>query len=77
MTEPTLIKTEKTIEEIDQKATGENCRRFRKQVGVSLSKVSRKMGFTPPYVSDLELGKRKWRAELLEAYVAAIKSTEL
>ncbi len=59
--------------EIDHKKTGELARADRERAGLSLRMVAKRMGFTPPYISDLELGRRNWSTELVEAFNAAIK----
>ena len=48
-------------------------RRRRIQSGKSLIQVSKLMKVSVPYLSDLELGKRNWRRELLDRFALAIE----
>ena len=50
----------KSSTEIDSVATGANVRTARRKVNMSLRELSRRMGCSAPYVSDLELGRRNW-----------------
>lgn len=43
----------------------------RKKFGLSQGELSRRLGFSAAYLSDLEGGKRKWRQELIDKYLKA------
>ena len=62
-----------TGREIDQAALGESYRKMREKTGMSLRDMAKALGFTPPYVSDVERGRRAWSAKLEAAYRAALK----
>lgn len=52
-------------------ATGVQMRQRRERAGVGLRELSRKLGVSAAYLSDLELGRRGWRnLKLLKAYEA-------
>jgi transcriptional regulator with XRE-family HTH domain len=50
----------KSSTEIDSVATGANVRKARRKVNMSLRELARRMDYSAPYVSDLELGRRNW-----------------
>lgn len=52
---------------------GQEMRKLRKEAGLGLREIARKMGFSAAYVSDLELGRRGWSGDLIRAYQKAIK----
>lgn len=52
---------------------GKEARARRKQAGLSLREVARRMGFSVAYVSDLELGRRGWNDGLMKRYVNALR----
>jgi len=58
----------------DNIATGTAARVAREAAGLTQRVVAVRMGYTIPYVSDLELGKRAWRDALVEAYNAALET---
>lgn len=41
---------------------------------LSVRELAIKLKLSAPYVSDLELGRRSWRPELVERYLAALKT---
>lgn len=45
----------------------------REQLRLSVREVARRMLLSPAYVSDLELGRRRWRTDLIERYEAATR----
>jgi len=49
---------------IDHYLTGDKYRRMRKEKGLSLREVARRMGISAPYLSDLERAKRNWNEHL-------------
>lgn len=59
------------VEVIDHEETGFQARQYRESKGVSLRRVAELMEFSAPYVSDLELGRRKWDQEKLEKFAWA------
>lgn len=62
-----------TGKEIDQTAIAAELREKREKSGLSLREVARRMGFTAPYLSDLELGRRNWSEEKVAEYLEALK----
>jgi transcriptional regulator with XRE-family HTH domain len=57
----------------DCDATGLALRNMRKETGISLREVARRMNITPPYLSDLERGNRTWTDELCERFQKALR----
>ena len=58
---------------LDSFKVGALMREIRSNKGYSLYDIARRMEFTPPYISDLELGKRQWRQDLVDRYLEACK----
>ena len=58
---------------LDELKVGAMMRSLRSKKGYSLYDIARRMKYTPPYISDLELGKRQWRQELVDRYLEACK----
>lgn len=56
----------------DHVATGAKARDLRVRRGVSMRQVARGMGLAVSYVSDLERGRRPWRAELVQRFLEAL-----
>ncbi len=61
------------VEKIDHQETGRRCRVLREEAGLSLRKVAELMGLSPPYLSDIERGRRNWSAVLLQQYNNALQ----
>ena len=59
----------------DDGAVGELVRTNRELRRVSLRKVAERMGYSPSYLSDLELGRRRWSAGLLDRYKKAVEES--
>lgn len=60
--------------EIDDQATGSKLRADRQRLaGLTLREVARRMGLSAAYLSDLELGRRRWNAGLIERYREAAR----
>lgn len=57
---------------LDDKRVGRHLRDARTGRQITLREVARRMGFSAAYLSDLELGRRGWDAELVKNYFAAI-----
>lgn len=57
---------------VDNIATGALARTCRKERKLSLRTVAKRLKLTPAYVSDLELGRRGWREELIEQFRDAL-----
>mgnify|MGYP001612440147 CR=1 FL=1 len=51
-------------------------RALREAAGIMQKTIARSMGFTPPYVSGLEKGNRKWSESLIIAYKRAIQTNK-
>jgi predicted transcriptional regulator len=56
----------------DNKTTGELMREARKQQRVTLREMARRLKWSAPYVSDLELGRRTWTQAKAERYRDAL-----
>mgnify|MGYP001589012925 CR=1 FL=1 len=56
---------------------GALARERRLKAGVTLREVARRMNLTVAYLSDLELGRRGWRDDLMKRYVKAVESPRL
>ena len=68
---PKLVIVE--VETIDHQETGKRSRKERNALGLSLRKVAELMDLGPPYLSDLERGRRNWNAKLMQQYCNALK----
>lgn len=55
----------------DHAYVGAEMRKFRKSRGVVLRVVADKLGYSIPYLSDLEKGYRNWRTDLIEKFKKA------
>jgi predicted transcriptional regulator len=51
---------------------GAKLRRLREDSGKSLRDVAKALGLSAAYVSDLELGRRRWTAEKADRYARAV-----
>lgn len=56
------------VDEIDHAETGGLFRAKREVHSISLREIARSMRLSPPYISDLERGRRNWTAQLVDAY---------
>ena len=56
----------------DDRVVGASLRAKREAAGRSLRDQARSMALSVSYLSDLELGRRTWRGELIERYTAAL-----
>lgn len=61
-----------TIIRIDDVLLGLAMRDLRTHRGYSLRKLAHKMSISVPYLSDLELGRRKWSEAKIRDYIVAI-----
>lgn len=57
---------------MDYAAEGQKWRRKRRDREKSMRQIAEHMGFTVPYIADLERGRRNWNDRLREAYAAAL-----
>jgi transcriptional regulator with XRE-family HTH domain len=57
---------------LTMKTMGETVRGLREKKGISLRKLSRLVGLSPSFISDLEIGRRYPKAEGLEAIANAL-----
>lgn len=64
----TPVKHSKQVNLIDHVATGKIAMRRRKALGLSLRQASAIMGFSAPFLSDLERGRRNWNPNALEKF---------
>jgi len=51
--------------EFDDVALGADRRHYREKFGISLREFARAMKVSASYISDLELGRRKWNHQLV------------
>lgn len=58
---------------IDSVGTGAALRAYRITKNTTLSTVADRLHLSKPYLSDLENGKRNWRAELIERFLKALR----
>lgn len=56
----------------DDVLVGKALRKERTEAGLNLREIARRMELSAPYVSDLELGRRIWRGELITRYRKAL-----
>lgn len=61
-----------TGRELDPIEIGAVMRDWRKKAKKTLREVAKAMGYSPPYISDLELGRRAWTDELVGKYNDAL-----
>ena len=50
--------------------------KLRKTYGILQKTIAKSMGFTPPYISGLEKGNRRWSPILLQAYKRAVETNK-
>jgi transcriptional regulator with XRE-family HTH domain len=67
-------KPKRLITEVIKRTKGnpEYLRHAREAAGVSLRAMAREVGFSPPYVSDLERGNRELSPTMLDQFEQAI-----
>lgn len=58
----------------DDREVGAGYRRRREDIGVSLREVARQCGLSVSYLSDLELGRRKWSDKQRTTVERALKA---
>lgn len=51
-------------------------RDLREAAGIRQKTIAHSMGFTPPYISGLEKGNRKWSEPLVHAYKRAVETNK-
>lgn len=54
-------------------AIGEQMRKLRLAKGIGLREIAQDIGFSAPYVSDLERGRRAWSPNVKRWYLQSIK----
>lgn len=59
--------------EFDDRALGADRRHYREKFGISLRQFAKAVGFSAPYVVDLELGRRAWSEQLIYRFEAALE----
>lgn len=57
-----------TGKELDPTGVGLEMRTARIKANVSLRDMAKRMGMSPPYLSDLELGRRDWTEEKIAKF---------
>lgn len=58
----------------DHLKVGREMRLLRKKARVGLREIARRMGFSAPFVLDLEHGRRNWTDEKVADYLTSIRS---
>lgn len=58
--------------EPDPAAIGQQMRVLRETVGRRQNEVAKKMGISAAYLSDLELGRRDWSADIINRFKKAL-----
>jgi transcriptional regulator with XRE-family HTH domain len=56
----------------DDRVLGAEMRKRRERAGLSLRNMAKRCGWSPPYVSDLELGRRRWGPKQVKRYTEAL-----
>jgi len=64
----------KIIRVIDSDATGFYCRIAREKKLLPLRKISKRMGISAMYLSQLERGERNWNERLMKKFNQALKA---
>ena len=65
------IKYVKTLV-IQHYETGQEARRVRTKMDVSLRSLAKRMEISPSYLHDLEVGKRNWNMKLMRRFEQAL-----
>lgn len=65
-----------TVEKIDSLACGKIVRDARIKSGMSLRQLAVAIGFSAPFVSDLELGRRSWKQDTFDRALATISKVK-
>lgn len=65
--------TLRTVVEVDHLETGTAARIRRKNTGLSLRCVAKRMGISAMHLCNLEHGKRAWTQAMLDRFVDALK----
>lgn len=73
-TQPQLVTKPVVVQEVDHVETGRAFREWRVSHKCSIRELARRSGFSAPYISDLERGKRRWTQRHMELLAYAIKS---
>lgn len=68
---------EQKVVVIDHVASGKKARELRLNTGHSLRSVAAYMGYSAPYLSDLENGKRNWSPVLAEQFLIALDNMKV
>lgn len=58
---------------IDHLEAGYRVRRAREKAGKSLRWLAHQMGYSPAFMSDLELGRRNWKQDSYDKAMSVIK----
>lgn len=66
----------KTVTVTDDEKLGNIMRGMRKAAGLSLRAMAGALGFSAPYLCDLEFGRRAWTDEKVKSYIAAVKAVK-
>ena len=61
------------IDKPDNEVAGQFIRDQREKHGITLRRLAHEMGITPPFLSDMELGRRGWSPQRFELAQEKIK----
>jgi len=61
-----------TGKELNHSVVGNEMRNMRVERKESLISISKKMGLSIPYLSDLERGRRNWNEDLIQRFKEAL-----
>lgn len=70
---PAITIPTKTITVPDHEKTGAMMRARRAKAKLSLRAIAARMGYSAPYICDLERGKRAWTDDKIERYLVALR----
>jgi transcriptional regulator with XRE-family HTH domain len=62
-----------SVERIDHVATGKLVRDLRETKGISLRRLAIALKVSPPFLSDMERGRRNWTTERFEQAIKWLK----
>lgn len=66
-----LVGKRVSVFEVDHAATGKAARSMRQAAGLSVRQLAQRMFISASYLSDLELGRRRWHAAIAARFVTA------
>lgn len=64
------------VHEVDNVSTGILMRAARENGGLSLREMARRLNYSAPFISDLELGRRNWTQEMVDKWASVLCGSE-